>query len=120
MLIAGPLGAAAALLLLALGKDASLAPGVIAPMTLLGVSFAGVVAPLTASVMSSVADADEGLASGVNNAVSRVAQLAGIALSAGVASYASGYAAGLIMAAILMSAGALGIALMLPPAGRKQ
>ena len=97
MLIAGPLGAAAALLLLALGKDASLAPGVIAPMALLGVSFAGLVAPLTASVMSSVADADEGLASGVNNAVSRVAQLAGIALSAGVASYASGYAAGLII-----------------------
>jgi predicted MFS family arabinose efflux permease len=121
MLIAGPLGAAAALLLLALGKDASLAAGVIAPMTLLGVSFAGVVAPLTASVMSSVADADEGLASGVNNAVSRVAQLAGIALSAGVASYASGYVAGLITAAIFMTVGALGIALMLPPAtGGKQ
>ena len=121
MLIAGPLGAAAALLLLALGKDASLAPGVIAPMALLGVSMAGLVAPLTASVMSSVTDADEGLASGVNNAVSRVAQLAGIALSAGVASYASGYAAGLIIAAILMTAGALGIALMLPPAtGSKQ
>ena len=105
MLIAGPLGAAAALLLLALGKDASLTPGVIAPMALLGVSMAGLVAPLTASVMSSVTDADEGLASGVNNAVSRVAQLAGIALSAGVASYASGYAAGLIIAAILMTAG---------------
>src|SRR6478735_9016506 len=71
----GPLGAAAAFLLLALGKDASLAPGVIVPMALLGVSFAGLVAPLTASVMSSVADADEGLASGVSNAVSRVAQL---------------------------------------------
>jgi hypothetical protein len=49
--------------------------------------------------------------------VSRVAQLAGIALSAGVASYASG----LIIAAILMTAGALGIALMLPPTtGGKQ
>jgi MFS family permease len=121
MLIAGPLGAAAALLLLALGKDASLTPGVIAPMALLGVSMAGLVAPLTASVMSSVTDADEGLASGVNNAVSRVAQLAGIALSAGVASYASGYAVGLIIAAILMTAGALGIAVMLPPAtGGKQ
>jgi predicted MFS family arabinose efflux permease len=121
MLIGGPLGAAAAFLLLALGKDASLAPGVIVPMALLGVSFAGLVAPLTASVMSSVADADEGLASGVNNAVSRVAQLAGIALSAGVASYASGYAAGLVTAALLMTAGALGIAVMLPPAaGGKQ
>jgi EmrB/QacA subfamily drug resistance transporter len=119
MLIAGPLGTAAAYLLLALGKDATLVPGVIAPMALLGVSFAVLVAPLTASVMSSVADADEGLASGVNNAVSRVAQLAGIALSAGVASYASGYGAGLIIAAILSAAGALSITIMLPPPARK-
>jgi EmrB/QacA subfamily drug resistance transporter len=119
MLIAGPLGTAAAFLLLAFGRDASLARGVIMPMALLGVSFAVLVAPLTASVMSSVADADEGLASGVNNAVSRVAQLAGIALSAGVASYASGYAVGLIAAAVLAAAGALSIAVMLPPAERK-
>ena len=39
-----------------------------------------------------------------------------IALSAGVASYASGYVAGLITAAIFMTVGALGIALMLAPA----
>jgi EmrB/QacA subfamily drug resistance transporter len=119
MLIVGPLGAAVAFLLLALGKEASLALGVIAPMALLGVSFAVLVAPLTASVMSSVADTDEGLASGVNNAVSRVAQLAGIALSAGVASYASGYTVGLIAAAAFTAAGALSIAVMLPRAGRK-
>jgi len=121
MLIVGPLGAAVGFLLLALGKNAPLALGVIAPMGLLGVSLAVLVAPLTASVMSSVADSDEGLASGVNNAVSRVAQLAGIALSAGVASYASGYAAGLIAAAGLATAGALSIAVLLPPAtGGKQ
>jgi len=119
MLIVGPLGATAALLLLALGKDASLVVGVIAPMVLLGVSFAVLVAPLTASVMSSVADSDEGLASGVNNAVSRVAQLAGIALSAGVASYASGYVVGLIAAAAFTAAGALSVAVMLPRPARK-
>ena len=119
MLIAGPLGAALALLLLALGKDASLALGVIVPMALLGISFAVLVAPLTASVMSSVADTDEGLASGVNNAVSRVAQLAGVALSAGVASHASGYETGLIAAAIFAAAGAVSIAVMLPRSRRR-
>ena len=99
MLIVGPLGAAFAFCWLALGANASLVPGVLAPMTLLGISFAVLVTPLTASVMSSVADADEGLASGVNNAMSRIAQLAGVALSAGVASYASGYRAGMVAAA---------------------
>ena len=60
-------------------------------MTLLGISFAVLVAPLTNSVLSSVRDDDEGLASGVNNTVSRIAQLVGIALAAGVPSYATGY-----------------------------
>ena len=116
MLIAGPLGAALALLLLALGKTASLVVGVIVPMALLGISFAVLVAPLTASVMSSVTGADEGLASGINNAVSRVAQLAGVALSAGVAAYAAGFQAGLITAAVLAAAGAATLATMLPAA----
>ena len=120
LLIAGPLGAGFALLLLALGKDASLAMGVLAPMLLLGISFALVVAPLTASVMSSVANSDEGLASGINNAMSRIAQLGGIALSAGIASFAFGYRAGLVTAAICAVAGAATIAIMLPaPAHRR-
>jgi EmrB/QacA subfamily drug resistance transporter len=119
MLIGGPLGAALAMLLLAFGKTASFVPGVIAPMTLLGISFALVVAPLTASVLASVADADQGLASGINNAVSRVAQLSGIALSAGVASYAAGYRVGLVTAAALAAAGAIAMAAMLPPPAEK-
>ncbi len=120
LLIAGPLAAGLALLLLALGKDASLAVGVLAPMLLLGISFALVVAPLTASVMSSVANSDEGLASGINNAMSRIAQLGGIALSAGIASFAFGYRAGLVIAAICAVAGAATIAIMLPaPAHRR-
>src|SRR5262249_39672570 len=81
MLIAGRLGAALALLFLAMGETASLALGVVVPMALLGLSFAVLVAPLTASVMSSVADSDQGLASGVNNAVSRIAQLIGVAVA---------------------------------------
>jgi EmrB/QacA subfamily drug resistance transporter len=91
MLIAGPAGAAIAYVWMALGREESLMLGVIGPMTLLGLSFAVLVAPLTASIMSSVDQADEGLASGINNAASRIAQLAGVALSAGVASFASGY-----------------------------
>src|SRR6266849_3355582 len=48
MLIAGPIGAAAAYVMLALGKPASVTFGVLAPMALLGISLAVLVAPLTA------------------------------------------------------------------------
>ncbi len=115
MLIVGPLAASLAFLLLALASNASLEAGVLAPMALLGIAFAALVTPLTASVMSAVAPTDEALASGVNNAVSRVAQLAGVALSAGVASYSSGYRAGLVVSAVLAAAGAAVIAAFLPP-----
>jgi EmrB/QacA subfamily drug resistance transporter len=120
LLIVGPLGAGFALLLLALGKNASLTLGVLAPILLLGISFALVVAPLTASVMSSVANSDEGLASGINNAMSRIAQLGGIAFSAGIASFAFGYRAGLIVAATCAVAGAAIIAVMLPVPARRR
>jgi predicted MFS family arabinose efflux permease len=119
MLIIGPIGAAFGYILLALGKGAPLTLGVLIPMTLLGISFAVLVAPLTNSVLSSVRDDDEGLASGVNNTVSRIAQLVGIALAAGVASYATGYVASLIVAAVLSAAAAFAIAMMLPSSAGK-
>ncbi len=115
LLIAGPLGAALAYVWMALARDASLALGVIAPMALLGISFALIAAPLTASVLSSVDEADEGLASGINNAASRVAQLAGVALAAGLASFAYGYELGLMVAAAASLAGALAVAATVPP-----
>ena len=114
MLAAGSCSAAVAFTWMAFGQDASLTVGVIAPMALLGIAFAVLIAPLTAAVMSSVGPSDEGLASGVNNAASRVAQLTGVAIAAGIGSLASGYRYGLIAAAIVSLAGGL---TMTSPAG---
>jgi MFS family permease len=114
MLIVGPAGAALAYIWLALAQQGSLAIGVLAPMTLLGLSFAALVTPLTASVMSSVQTADEGLASGINNATSRIAQLAGVAGAAALGSLAAGYQFGLAAAAVVTLAGAVTIALTIP------
>jgi len=75
MLIVGPVGAAVAYLLFVAGRDASVWLGVIIPMAVLGIAFSVIVAPLTATVMSSVPERDEGLASGMNNTASRIAQL---------------------------------------------
>jgi EmrB/QacA subfamily drug resistance transporter len=119
MLIAGPAVAALAYVWLALGRKESLMLGVIVPMTLLGLSFAVLVAPLTASVMSSVDQTDEGLASGINNAASRIAQLAGAALAAGAASFEFGYQTGLALAAATSICGALTAAITPTPAAAK-
>jgi EmrB/QacA subfamily drug resistance transporter len=119
MLIAGPAGAALAYVWMALGQEASLMVGVIGPMALLGLSFAILVAPLTASVMSSVDRADMGLASGINNAASRIAQLAGVALAAGAASFPGSYEVGLTTAALASIGGAFTVAATMPPIAAK-
>jgi EmrB/QacA subfamily drug resistance transporter len=110
MLAAGATGAAAAYVWMMVAHDLTLTAGVLAPQALLGLSFAVLVAPLTASVMSSVAQADEGLASGINNAASRIAQLAGVAVAAGLGALMSGYRLGLAVAAVLSVAGAVAAA----------
>jgi len=115
MLVVGAGGASIAYLWMALAQDASLIFGVIAPQTLLGIAFAVLVAPLTGSVMSSVPESDEGLASGINNAATRVAQLAGVALAAGLGTLSSGYQFGLFAAAAVSAAGAVTTALEVPP-----
>jgi len=78
---AGPLVAAAGMLsLLGLHRGSSLLIGVMPGMILFGLGLALNVAPLTNTVMSSVQEAESGIASGVNNAVSRVSGLIVIAL----------------------------------------
>src|SRR5262245_38681993 len=119
LLITGPLGAALAYVWLALGQHVSLVSGVLGPMAVLGIAFAMLVAPLTASVLSSVESADEGLVSGINNAISRIAQLIGVALAASVATYAIGYQLCLIGAALLALAAATTAAIAVPAAAEK-
>jgi len=77
---AGPLIAGAGLLLLAgLSTHASYASGVLPGVTLFALGLSMTVAPLTATVLGAVPNGHSGAASGVNNAVARVAGLVAVA-----------------------------------------
>jgi hypothetical protein len=76
----GPiLGGAGLLMLIGLGSDPDYLTDVLPAMTLFGLGLALTVAPLTATVLSDADQNHSGVASGVNNAVARVAGLLAIA-----------------------------------------
>ncbi len=77
----GPLAAGAGVAWLAgVAPGTGYWAGVLPPLLLFGVGMTLTVAPLTATALGALADERSGLASGVNNAMSRVAQLLAVPL----------------------------------------
>lgn len=114
----GPLTAASGMVVFSrIAPGDHYATSVLPAVVLFGLGMAITVAPLTATVLASVSDAMTGVASGVNNAVSRLAgllavavlpALAGIAIDQSLAdALAEGYATALQMAAALCAVGGL-------------
>jgi EmrB/QacA subfamily drug resistance transporter len=116
---AGPLGVAAGLVLLSRVQEgttyiSTVLPGVI----VFGLGLTLTVAPLTATVLAAAAARYAGIASGVNNAISRGAGLLAIAVIPGVAGltgnayldpavFASGYRSAMLISAALAAAGSV-------------
>ncbi len=83
----GPLGAAAGMLLmLRIDSRASYLADVLPAVVVFGLGLSATVAPLTATVLDSVSERRVGIASGINNGVSRVAGLLAIAVLGAVIS----------------------------------
>ena len=78
-LVIGPCLSALSYVLLANTTDANFLRGMLLPIMLMGLGFGTWVTPLTSAVMSAAGDDRAGIASGINNAVSRLAQLLAIA-----------------------------------------
>jgi predicted MFS family arabinose efflux permease len=111
---AGPLlCAAGALGLLWLEPGESYWTGVFPPLVVFALGLALIVAPLTTTVLAEAGERDAGIASGINNAVARIAGLIGIA-AIGVAVAGSenrldvrGFHLAVVVLAVMLAAGGL-------------
>ena len=78
---AGPLvGAAGLVLLLRLDRDVDYITDLLPPLVVFSLGLAMTVAPLTAAVLAGADERNAGIASGVNNAIARLAGLLGVAI----------------------------------------
>ncbi len=110
----GPVVMAAGLALLTrLGTDVDYVVDLLGPLVLFGVGLSMTVAPLTATVLADADEHNAGLASGINNAIARVAGLLGIALVGALVAGRYGDAAassvGAFHLAMAISAGLVGV-----------
>ena len=122
----GPLvGAVGLLLMLRIGPDASYVADVLPAVLVFGLGLSALVAPLTGAVLGSVSTDRAGIASGVNNAVARTAQLLAVAALPGLAGitdysdvdgFDAGFDVAMLICAGLMLAGAAIAALLVPSA----
>jgi EmrB/QacA subfamily drug resistance transporter len=122
----GPLVCAIALLMMSrIGADASYWRHVLPAVIVFGLGLSLLVAPLTATALGSVDDAQAGIASGVNNAVARAAGLLSVAILPLAAGLGAGsltnaadlhptYQHALMICAGLMVAGAILAAFLVP------
>ncbi|WP_440710514.1 DHA2 family efflux MFS transporter permease subunit [Herbiconiux sp. YIM B11900] len=106
----GPLLAAAGfLLMLRIGQDADYLTQVLPAIVVFGLGMAITVAPLTAAILGAIAPARSGIASAVNNAVSRVAGLVFVAFASVIAGSAvldlAGFHRVAIVTAVFFAAG---------------
>ncbi|MEU1982984.1 MFS transporter [Nocardia sp. NPDC019395] len=122
----GPVLAAGGLvLLLGIGPDASYPVDVLPGVLVFGLGLSVLVAPLTGAVLGAVAASEAGIASGVNNAVARTAQLLAVAALPGLAgisgalddpiAFDSGFTVAMWICAGLLLTGALLAAVLLRP-----
>jgi len=113
----GPLITAAGLLWLSrVGPGSSFVRDVLPPSLVSGIGLALLVAPLTATVLDAAPDHLAGVASGVNNAVARAAQLLAVAalpVAVGLsgddyadpATFSSGFRTAMVVCAALLAVG---------------